>query len=309
MSLFAPPKDLITEVFTEIPAELRRENTESAWGRVNKFGKSVHSFLEGPSFDREGNLYVVDIPFGRIFRIDPAGSWTQVAEYDGWPNGLKIHRDGRIFITDYRRGIVELNPETGGVTEILGHVKTEGLKGVNDLVFATNGDMYFTDQGQTGLHDPTGRVYRYNLDSGKLDLLIDTVPSPNGLVLNPEETILYVAVTRANAVWRLPIMQDGTVSKVGLFVQLQGSLGGPDGLAMDVDGNLTVCQAGMGSAWQFSHLGEPRWRIRSCTGGLTTTNLAYGGAGNRQLFITESDSGTILRADLDVAGQPMYSHL
>ncbi|MEQ8709463.1 MAG: SMP-30/gluconolactonase/LRE family protein [Rhodospirillales bacterium] len=309
MSLFAPPKDLATGIFTEMPAEFRRRNVESAWGQVNKFGQSVHSFLEGPSFDRQGNLYVVDIPFGRVFRIDPAGRWTQVAEYDGWPNGLKIHRDGRIFITDYRRGIVELNPETGAVTEILGHVKTEGLKGVNDLVFASNGDMYFTDQGQTGLHDPTGRVYRYNLDSDKLDLLINTVPSPNGLVLNPEETILYVAVTRANAVWRLPIMRDGAVSKVGLFVQLQGSLGGPDGLAMDVDGNLTVCQAGMGSAWQFSRLGEPRWRIRSCTGGLTTTNLAYGGTDNRQLFITESDTGTILRADLDVAGQPMYSHM
>lgn len=54
------------------------------------------------SFDRAGNLYVTDIPFGRVFRISPAGEWTLVTEYDGWPNGLKIHKDGRIFITDYK---------------------------------------------------------------------------------------------------------------------------------------------------------------------------------------------------------------
>ncbi|MBB5696610.1 SMP-30/gluconolactonase/LRE family protein, partial [Roseomonas pecuniae] len=70
-------------------------------------------FLEGPSFDRQGRLYVTDIPFGRVFRISPEGEWEQVAEYDGWPNGLKIHRDGRIFITDYKRGIMLLDPESG----------------------------------------------------------------------------------------------------------------------------------------------------------------------------------------------------
>ncbi len=70
-----------------------------------------------------------------------------------------------------------------------------------NLFFAANGDLYFTDQGQTGLHDPTGRVYRLRGD-GRLDLLIATVPSPNGLVTNLAENQLYVAVTRANAVWR-----------------------------------------------------------------------------------------------------------
>jgi len=44
------------------------------------------------------------------------------------------------------------------------------------LVFASNGDLYFTDQGQTGLHDPTGRVYRLRTD-GRLELIIDTVPA------------------------------------------------------------------------------------------------------------------------------------
>ena len=52
------------------------------------------------------------------------------------------------------------------------------------------------------MHMPNGRVYRYDLETGRLDMLIDTAPSPNGLVLNEHEDVLYVAMTRDNSVWR-----------------------------------------------------------------------------------------------------------
>ncbi len=129
-------------------------------------------------------------------------------------------------------------------------------------------------------------------------------PSPNGIVLNGNQSIIYVAMTRANAVWRLPLMPDGSVSKVGLFVQLSGGLGGPDGLAMDEEDSLAVAHAGAGNVWLFSRLGEPLLRVRFCTG-LMTTNIAYGGADRRSLFITESESGTILHARLPVAGRAL----
>jgi len=262
--------------------------------------------LEGPSFDRAGNLYVVDIPFGRVFRISPNGGWEQVAEYDGWPNGLKIHRDGRIFLADYKRGVMLLDPASGKVTPLLETRYSESFKGVNDLVFASNGDLYFTDQGQTGWHDQSGRVFRWR-ENGRLDLLVDTVPSPNGLVLNLQETQLYVAVTRANAIWRLPILPDGGVSKVGTWIQLTGGLAGPDGLALDVEGGLVVAHAGM-AVWRFDRLGQPTHRIDPCTG-LFCTNVAFGGPANKVLFITESESGCVLRAELPFAGRVMYYHM
>jgi len=127
---------------------------------------------------------------------------------------------------------VLVDPDTGKVTPLLETRGSESFKGVNDLFFAANGDLYFTDQGQTGLHDPTGRVYRYDT-AGRLTMLVNTVPSPNGLVLNKAETVLYVGVTRGNAVWRLPLMEDGTASKVGLFIQMSGGHAGPDGMALD----------------------------------------------------------------------------
>jgi gluconolactonase len=305
--MYAPPEIIQTEIFARLPDKFRRKDPDNPWVIVNRRGLPADSFLEGPSFDRNGQLYIVDIPYGRIFRISPAGEFTLVAEYDGEPNGLKIAKDGRILITDYRHGLMLLDPASGKVSSLLERRWSERFKGVNDLVFAGTGDIYFTDQGQTGMHDPTGRVYRLRVD-GTLDLLVNNVPSPNGLVLNGAEHILYVAATRGNNVWRVPLMPDGTVSKVGIFVQLSGSLGGPDGMAMDQDDNLVIAHAGLGTVWVFSRMGEPLYRVKSCAG-LATTNVAYGGPDNKTLYITESETGSILQARMPVAGRPMASHL
>ena len=302
MSLYPPAKEIEARVFTRMPDELRK-NVPTVWADYNKPGQMVDCFLEGPSFDAAGNLYVTDIPHGRIFRISPAGAWSLVAEYDGWPNGLKFHRDGRAFITDYKRGLMALDVRSGRVTPIVETIRSEGFKGVNDLHFAATGDLYFTDQGQTGLHDPTGRVYRLGTD-GRLTCLIDTVPSPNGIVLDLHERVVYVGVTRGNAVWRLPLMPDGQVSKCGLFIQLSGGLGGPDGLALDAEGGLIVTHIGMG-VWRFDRLGRPTHHIEPI-GGRFVTNVAFGGPDGRSLFMTESESGTILVAELPVRGKPMY---
>lgn len=306
MSLYPPPQIIETEVFVALPDIHRKSGATSVWSAANNKGDTIHSFIEGPSFDRDGNLYIVDIPWGRIFRISPAGDFDLVAEYDGEPNGLKVHKDGRLFVADYKNGIMIVDPASGTVTPHCDRHRVEGLKGVNDLVFASNGDLYFTDQGLTGLHDPTGRVFRLRPD-GHLDLLVHNGPSPNGLVLDASENWLYVAMTRANQVWRLPLLPDGGTTKVGTFLHLMGG-SGPDGMALDAEGNVVVCHAGGGAVWIFSPIGEPLYRVKSCRG-LYPTNCAYGGPDNRTLYITESDTGTILRAELPVPGRIMYSHM
>ncbi len=305
MSFFAPPPRIDTVVHTRLPDRFRKPR-RTAWADANRGGLEIDSFLEGPAFDRQGRLYVTDIPFGRIFRISPAGDWELLTEYDGWPNGLKIHRDGRLFVTDYKRGLLVIDPDTGSVGPWLETVGSEGFKGVNDLVFAANGDLYFTDQGQTGMHDPTGRVYRLSA-SGQLTCLVDTVPSPNGLALSPAGDSLFVAATRANQIWRIPLAASGLVAKVGVFAQLHGGPSGPDGLAVDEEGALFVAHAGFGTVWRLSARAEPLARIASCAG-YSTTNLAFGGDGRRDLFITESETGVILKAALAAPGQRLYSH-
>jgi gluconolactonase len=303
--LFAAPPDIATEVFSRMPERYRMRGRIPEWVRVLRRGEPIDSFLEGPSFDRAGNLYVTDIPYGRIFRIDLRGEWDLVAEYAGEPNGLKLDREGRVWVADHMHGILRLDSATGRMETVCDRPVLERFRGVNDLVFAANGDLYFTDQGQSGLEDPSGRVYCLRA-GGKLDVVMKDIPSPNGLVLDAREHTLFVAVTRANAVWRLPLLADGTPSRVGVFVQLSGGLG-PDGLAMDEAGNLAVCHPGLGSVWLFSAMGEPLARVRSCAD-TYTTNAAYGGDDKRWLYITESHSGTVLRARMPVAGRAMVSH-
>ena len=307
MSLYPPPHVVRAEIWATLPDEYRIGGSSPEWAAANKPGRRVDSFLEGPSFDREGNLWVTDIPYGRVFRISPAGAWTLVTQYDGWPNGLKIHRDGSVWLADHKHGIMRLDPDTGEVRPVVTHRHSEHFRGCNDLIFDSRGVLYFTDQGQSGMHMANGRVYRFDPQSDRLDLLIDTGPSPNGLVLNETEDVLYVAMTRGNSVWRLPLMPDGSVSKVGIFVQLSGGLSGPDGLALDRDGGLWVAHAGNGCVWGFSRLGEPRHRVLS-DGGITTTNLAFGGEGGADLFITASDTGNVLRASRLQPGAMMFSH-
>jgi gluconolactonase len=112
-----------------------------------------------------------------------------------------------------------------------------------------------------------------------------------------------VAVTYGPAVLRGRIRTDGAVDKVGIFQHLQGGYSGTDGLAMDRDGGLAACHNRMGTVWLFDPYGEPRYRVRSPSdAGMKITNLAYGGPDNSQMFMTETESGTILTAEAPVPG-------
>ena len=304
--MFQAPPEVVAKVFVSLPDEFRKPKKASRWIEIRRRGEHTHSFFEGPSFDRAGNLYIVDLAYSRIFRIAPDGAFELIADYDGEPNGLKIHRDGRIFVADHRHGLLQLHPDSGLLDPLLERPFLESFKGLNDLVFDKDGTLYFTDQGETGMNDPTGRVYR-RFPDGRLQLLLDNVPSPNGIAFNPDESLLYVAATRGNCVWRVPIETTGEVSRAGIFVQLSGGLAGPDGIAVDEAGGLIACINGFGTVWVFSKLGEPLLRIRSPKG-LATTNCAFGGASNKTLFITESASGSILSVDLEVPGLPLFSH-
>ena len=298
------------EVFAELPPSLRRLGRTSYWAERNRMGVAVDSFIEGPSFDRDGNIWFVDIRFGRVFRASPAGAVTQVAENDGQPNGLKFRADGTAFIADFRNGIVRLDPRTGAVEPALRDGDTEAFKGCNDLHFGRDGSLYFTGQGQTGLQDPAARVYHWQPGTGSLACLVGKVPGSNGLVLDFEEHVLCLAVTRANAVWRLPLAPSGRVNKSRLFLQFFGGRAGPDGLALTDRGGIVGCQTGMGLVWVHDALGRPAAVVRSPRW-LGTTNCAFGGPGGRTLLITESDTATILKAefspDQDIAGAPLFS--
>jgi gluconolactonase len=106
-SLFAQPEIIQAELFAELPGKFRKVGQPTEWAAARRGGKPIDSFLEGPSFNRTGNLYVTDIPFGRVFCVLPSGTIELVTEYDGEPNGLKIHKEGRAFITNVGAGAIQ----------------------------------------------------------------------------------------------------------------------------------------------------------------------------------------------------------
>jgi sugar lactone lactonase YvrE len=190
------------------------------------------------------------------------------------------------------QGLLLFDPSTSVISPLLARRNLERFKGPNDLIFSSKNEIYFTDQGQTGMSDPTGRVYRLSLD-GKLDCLVDNGVSPNGLALSPDERFLYVAMTRSNAVWRLPLNADGSTTKAGLFFQSFGT-SGPDGLEVDEEGNLFICHPSLSSIFIVDSDGVPKARIVTAPeGGKNLTNCTFGGEDGRTLFITDSMKGNI----------------
>jgi gluconolactonase len=296
------PKVSELEVFTAMPQEFRKQNTRCEWADANQGGRMIDSFLEGPVFDSEGNLYVTDIPFGRIFKISPQGSWQLLIEYDGEPNGMKFLAEDQLLITDYKLGLMLFDVKQGTIKPFLSRRNTESFKGLNDLTISSTGDIYFTDQGQTGLHDPTGRVFRLSQNTGQLHLLLGNVPSPNGIVLSPDEKFLFVACTRGNCVWRMPLQPDGSVSKVGQFFTSYGP-SGPDGLAMNANGNLLIANPGLGYVWVINHRGEPVEVLHApkengVLANISLTNLALGCSNQHTIYCTDSSRGRILMSRL-----------
>jgi gluconolactonase len=290
------PPIIVAERFTRLPTEYHYTGEPNAWVRMTRPGQRLHSFLEGPCFDKSGALWVTDVPYGRVFRIGPTGRWELALAYDGEPHSIKLDKNGGFLIADYRKGLLRFDANAKTTSLIADGINSERFRGLSDLAVAPDGDLWITDSGRTSLSDPTGRVLRYRAD-GTLDLILANVPYPNGIAVSPNGSFVYVAATRANAVWRfLANAPDPVFPMVGTYIQLSGGLG-PDGLAVADDGCLAVAHAQAGRAYVFDELGDPIAQVR-VPEGLWVTSLAFGGVNQNLLYIVEAQTGSIYQADL-----------
>lgn len=286
---FSPPPDLQATVYSRMPDALRKP-VSNAWSQVNFPSGSVECFLEGPCFDENGLLHVVDIGHGRIHAID-GDSWRVAGEYDGLPNGMKYIGNSRFMIADHKRGLVRFDASAGTFEDVLTGVLSQPFMGLNDLTLHGDGSILFTDQGQTGLHDPSGRVFRLTAE-GRIDRLLSNGPSPNGLVLDTAQKTLFVAMTRSCEVWMFALRDGAEISKAQCFARLPAGRTGPDGLTMDKHDRLFVCVPGHGCVWVINPDGRPVLRIVGPPGAILT-NCAFADDG-RTLFMTSSFDGILV---------------
>jgi len=299
--MYSTPLSLTTDTHFELPSFLHEAGAENPWSHANLGGRDIHSFLAAPVFDTSGNLWLADTPFGRIFRVTPTGEWDLITKYDGWPSGLKFHADGRLFIADQRHGILQFDVSLRKLSPVVTHYVGQRFLGVSDLVFATNGDLFFSDAGQSGLQAADGALYRLKAN-GELQRLVGGIPGPTGVALSVKEDTILLGVAGDNAIWRAPLVEGG-VSKVGRAIQLSGGFGaiaGPGGIVTDSDDNVFVAHNGMGCVWMFDKRGEPKYRVDSSRGDWIS-GLTLDPADPRTIVITEAQTGVLLNASL-----PMY---
>lgn len=299
--------DIDAEVLTALPESLHYRGEPNEWVRVTRPGARLHSFLEGPVFDDAGRLWCVDVPYGRIFAIDERGRWTLAHEDDGQPHGLACLPGGGFAVADYRRGLMRFDPARGTISPICESVNSERFRGLGDVTRAANGDLWFTDPGRSSLSDPTGRLFRLRTGALAPDLVLANVPYPNGVATSPDGRLVYLAATRANAVWRLfTDAPDPVYPMAGVWIQLSGGLG-PDGLAVNADGFVAVAHGQAGRAWVFDPIGDPVACVRT-PGGQWTTAVAWYPDGQR-LAIVDAQTGSIYVADLSPARLPANAHI
>jgi sugar lactone lactonase YvrE len=117
-------------------------------------------FLEGPLFDNEGALWLVEVLGGWLSRVEGDKVVRIVqATPDSQPQGTALHKDGRIFITDRCLGVWTYEPKSKKVDLLIRYYHGQPFKGPNDLTFDDDGNLYFTDAWQTGADDPSGALF------------------------------------------------------------------------------------------------------------------------------------------------------
>lgn len=256
-------------------------------------------FTEGPVWHPDGYLLFSDIPANRIYRWTPGGKLEVFREPSGNSNGLTFDRRGRLIVCEHGNRRVSRTEPDGTVIPLATHYRGKRLNSPNDVVVKSDGSIYFTDppygvQPEQRELDFQG-VYRLAPD-GTLTLLVDDFDRPNGLAFSPDEKILYLDDTARRHVRAFEVRPDGTLANGRVWAELHSeSRGGPDGMTVDLKGNLYV--TGPGGTWVFDPTGRHLGTIVTPE---QPANCAFGGPDQRTLFITARTS--VYRVRIKVPG-------
>ena len=267
----------------------------TGWGRA-----------EGPLWHPEGFVTFVDLAGSRLLRWQPNGRVTVVRENTGEGNGCSLDRQGRLIMcegADHRR--ITRMEANGAVTIVAERWQGKRFNKPNDVVCRSDGSIYFTDPG---LRVPASLreigfsgVYRVD-PSGNVHLATDACEYPNGLAFSPDESVLYVAISRLDErcfgeaergevcthrrIRAFDVAADGTLSNNRVFCDMSSADPGvPDGLKVDTKGRV-FC-VGSGGIWVIAASGEVIGIARMPE---VVRNLAFGGADFRTLYLTPRGS-------------------
>lgn len=215
-------------------------------------------------------------------------------------DGITIDRRGRVVYCAYSNGQVIRLDKDGRRTVLASRFAGRRLNAPNDLVYRSDGALYFTDsRAATRRPDGVGVPHEalYMLKAGKVTLLSKSIDHPNGVAFSPNEKYLYVTNTRQKDVLRFDVIDSGIANET-VFVDMSGvkQVGAPDGIKVDTKGD--VYSTGPGGVWVISPTGKHIGTIRTPD---QVSNMAFGGKDYKTLYMTAF--GALYRIQLKVAGR------
>jgi gluconolactonase len=281
--------------------------------RPQKFTSECSGLLEGPVFDREGTLWVAGILKGVIWRVSPDGHCAvgmQLPAEVKFPCGLRFSQDGTLYGVAMGYGLFSIDLSSKKVTLLasgtsLGGLPDGAFHGLDDIFIDRTGGIYLTDAAGSSVLNPVGQLF-YRDPSGNVKRIISGgLMFPNGVVLSPDEKMLYIDEWAANRILAVPVVSPGVINPAWsyVFATMQGGHG-PDSMTADSAGNIYVAHYGSGEVLIFAPNGDYYGPIRLPEGaGSNPTNLAFH---NGYLYITESEKGEIWRVKTKIPGINLY---
>jgi gluconolactonase len=258
---------------------------------------------EGPAIDSNGQLHVVSAEDAAIIRVSDNGDLTEVASTGGRPNGLVFNSNGEMFVADAKLKAILKIDSAGNTETFVKEYEGTALGGPNDLCFLPNGDLLFTDPIRRPYPDPAiSPVYRVTPD-GKVSAFANELAYPNGIAVSTDGTQVYVSESRAQRLVAFTVDGSGHLLDQQLVRRFREP-GNPDGLAVDVDGNILQSLPGIraiayisvdGSLIDLYHV--PDW---------APANLAFGGSDMKTVYVCGSAQDSIYQFRHPVAGAPLY---
>jgi gluconolactonase len=205
-------------------------------------------------------------------------------------NGLTRDLQGRVLACEHDTRRVTRRELDGSVTVIASSFQGQRFLRPNDVVVKSDGAIYFTDPWNIPALPEQwdlsyNGVFRVSPDLGTINLLVDTFVLPNGLAFSPDESVLYINDSRRRQIRAFDVMPNGLLARQTerVFVELAGTEpGGPDGMKVDVAGNV-YC-GGPGGIYVMDPQGKKLGRI--VHGNPQTTNMAFGGDDWKTLYFT-----------------------
>lgn len=251
--------------------------------------------IEGPAFDKDGNLYVVNAERdGTIGKVNSTG---EVSVFLSLPdssiaNSIQFDSKGNMFLADFiGHNVLHVDMKSKTVSVFAHHAFNQP----NDLCINKRDQLFASDPNWK---EGTGKIWRIDPDK-TITLLADSMGTTNGIELSPDEKTLYVNESVQRKIWAFDVDDSGDIFNKRLFAEFPDH--GFDGMKCDKEGNLYVTRYGKGTVVVLNPKGEEINEIALT--GKKCSNLVFGGKEGKTVFVTLQDRKGIEKFENDIKGK------